>query len=154
MELLDELLLLVGEFETRGVPYALCGGLAVNIHGIVRTTIDIDFLIPSNSLEDAKVACVAAGFDFESGWIPIGDPTAPQVYRVLKIVGTEYIMLDLILVNEGLAEIWSKRIRTTISGKPITVVSKEGLIEMKLSSKRAKDRGDVEGLRGLDGGIQ
>jgi hypothetical protein len=150
LELLDELLLLVSEFEARGVPYALCGGLAVNIHGIVRTTIDIDFLIPGDSLEEAKVACVAAGFDFESGWIPIGDPTAPRVYRVLKIIDTEYLMLDLILVNEGLEGIWSRRIRTVISGKPISLVSKEGLIEMKSTSKRNKDRSDVESLRDLN----
>ena len=28
-----------------GVPYAICGGLAVNAHGYQRTTVDVDLLV-------------------------------------------------------------------------------------------------------------
>jgi hypothetical protein len=154
VELLDELLLLVGEFDSHKVEYALCGGLAVGIHGIVRATIDIDLLILDTSLEDAKVSASAAGFEFETGWIPIPDPHAPRVYRLLKIVGSEYLILDLMLVNDDLQEIWMDRIDSVVAGKPISVVSKAGLIRMKSKSNRAKDLLDVENLRELDGGDQ
>lgn len=43
MEIIQELYAVVDAFTQRGVAYAVCGGLAVAIHGRPRMTIDIDF---------------------------------------------------------------------------------------------------------------
>ena len=49
MNLKDELFLIVETLERGGVEYALCGGMAVAVHGYVRATKDIDLLIPRAS---------------------------------------------------------------------------------------------------------
>ncbi len=49
-------------FNEEKVSYALCGGMAVGIHGYPRFTQDIDFLIPPESLDQAR-GC-------RQGWIP------------------------------------------------------------------------------------
>ena len=126
----------------------------MNVHGSNRGTIDIDFLLLEASLPNAKVAASAAGFDFETGWIPISDKSAPRVLRLLKIDGSEYLTLDLMLVDEALNEVWSDRILSSLAGKPLTVVSKEGLIRMKSTSTRAKDQMDVKLLLSESGGNQ
>ncbi len=32
--------------DEAGVPYCIVGGLAVNLHGIPRTTLDVDLVVP------------------------------------------------------------------------------------------------------------
>ena len=61
--LIQELRLLVGSFNQHEVEFALCGGLAVAAHGLVRATQDIDFLIREESLEPAYVAAAEVGYD-------------------------------------------------------------------------------------------
>jgi hypothetical protein len=70
--------------------------MAVALHGYPRFTKDIDFLIPSESLNRAKEVAVEAGFLGESGRIPFPDS---DVYRILKIEGTEYRILDLLVAS-------------------------------------------------------
>jgi hypothetical protein len=44
MKLKEELLKIAARFERSGIDYALCGGLAVVVHGYPRLTKDIDAL--------------------------------------------------------------------------------------------------------------
>ena len=37
MNLVDELFAITGALNTAGIRYAVCGGIAVTIHGVVRT---------------------------------------------------------------------------------------------------------------------
>jgi hypothetical protein len=62
-KLVDELKELVSAFESNGIEYALCGGLAMAAHGFVRATMDIDILIPEESLEKAYQVGTEKGFD-------------------------------------------------------------------------------------------
>ena len=45
MNLVDELHTIAAALEAEGIPYAVCGGIAVTIHGAIRTTKDIDLLV-------------------------------------------------------------------------------------------------------------
>jgi len=56
VKLKDELLKIVVRLDKAGIDYALCGGLAVAVHGHPRMTKDIDILIRPESLEAAKAA--------------------------------------------------------------------------------------------------
>lgn len=149
MDLLEELVRVTKELEKHKVEYAVCGGIAVLVHGIVRNTIDIDILIHEEALEAAKSASAAAGFDFESGWIPIPGDKAPRVFRLLKIKERDYVMLDLMIVDESLEDFWKDRFRCPFGDKQINVISKSSLIKMKSQSKRLKDQMDVESLNAL-----
>ena len=139
----SELREIVRLFNQKRVDYALCGGMAVAIHGYPRFTKDIDFLIPAHSLEHAKSVAAAAGFLDESGRIPFSDC---DVYRILKIEGQEYRMLDL-LVPKSLETIaWKERKWFDWNGLPICTVSVEGLIEMKRAAGRDQDLIDIKNL--------
>ncbi len=49
MDFLDELLRLIAALNAEGVDYVLIGGAALNVHGLVRATEDIDFFIAARA---------------------------------------------------------------------------------------------------------
>ena len=56
MDLKQELLGVVATLNRADVPYALCGGMAVVLHGHPRLTRDIDLLIRKPDLAAAETA--------------------------------------------------------------------------------------------------
>ena len=60
--LIEELRSLVEVFNNHKIKFALCGGLAVAAHGLVRATQDIDFLILEESLDAAYIAAAEFGY--------------------------------------------------------------------------------------------
>src|SRR6266571_8328023 len=56
-KLYDELRTLISALDRDKIEYALCGGIAMAIHGRPRATVDIDILIPADSLDQVlKIA--------------------------------------------------------------------------------------------------
>ncbi len=51
-----------GRLDELGIPYAVCGGLAVNAHGYARTTTDVDLLITAEGLQRFKDASLGLGW--------------------------------------------------------------------------------------------
>jgi len=62
MDLRKVLSLLAGEFAGRGVPYALIGGFAMGALKVPRSTIDLDFLVPSESLVTIEAIMLGLGY--------------------------------------------------------------------------------------------
>lgn len=146
VDLYGELRNLIAEMESAGVGYALCGGLAVAVHGFVRATVDIDLIIRKSDLAKAKAAAQKAGFIFDSGVLPI--PIGPfEVHRVAKVVGEDVLMVDF-LINLKDKGFWKRREFREWEGGRLAVLRKDALIEMKGSSKRGKDRIDINELEG------
>lgn len=148
MNLLDEFRAIVRAMQHAGIPYAVCGGIAVTIHGFPRTTRDIDLLIQPDDL-DRTLDCVRPlGYVLEGGLIPLGfgEPHERNVYRISKASGTELMTLDLVLVNPLLAEAWNTREEFTMTGETFIVVSPAGLAIMKRLSGRRQDLVDLEQL--------
>ena len=139
----SELRELVQRFNEAKIEYALCGGMAVALHGHPRFTRDIDFLVHPESLNRAKEVAAAIGFLDESGRIPFPDS---DVYRILKIEGSEYRILDLLVPKRLDTIAWTQRQWFDWNGLPICTVSREGLIEMKLAAGRDIDRFDIKQL--------
>jgi len=130
------------------VPYALCGGLAVVLHGYPRLTRDIDVLIRPEDLAAARQAVAAVGFTIEAGLIPfdVGRPHEREVFRISKAIGAELLTLDLLLLPGFLREIWQDRESYEVEGTRIKVVSRAGLIRMKRIAGRPQDLGDIANL--------
>ena len=143
LSLESELRQLVQRFNDAKIEYALCGGMAVALHGYPRFTKDIDFLVPSESLNRAIEVAATAGFLDDSGRIPFPDS---DVYRILKIEGSEYRILDLLVPKSLDTLAWTQRQWFDWDGLPICSVSREGLIEMKLAAGRDIDRIDIKQL--------
>jgi hypothetical protein len=73
-----------------------------------------------------------------------------EVQRVSKADGQDLLVLDLILVNANFESVWRARQRLAIEGGGIWVVSRDGLIQMKVAAGRPQDLADVQRLRELD----
>ena len=131
-----------------GVDYALCGGLAVAVHGYPRATKDMDLLIREADLDRIRKSLEPVGYTVEAGIIPfdIGKPTERRVFRVSKIEGSELMTVDLILVSGFLEEVWSDREKHDLEGSELGVVSLKGLRTMKSIAGRPQDLADLAQL--------
>jgi hypothetical protein len=56
MNIVDELFAIASALAAAKIRYAVCGGIAVTIHGSVRTTKDIDLLVDRAELPLAEAA--------------------------------------------------------------------------------------------------
>ena len=141
--LLEELLAITSALTENEVEYAVCGGLALTIHGFPRATFDLDLLIRQESLE--KTIQIAN----EKGYIIKGlemsfKENAVEIRRVSKIQDGELLTLDLILVTPQMETVWLDREKIDLQNQELWIVSQKGLIFMKRLSGRAKDLIDVE----------
>ncbi|MGH9947157.1 MAG: hypothetical protein ACRD6X_08165 [Pyrinomonadaceae bacterium] len=143
--LIEELRNLVKTFNNRNIDFALCGGLAVAAHGLVRATQDIDFLILEESLEDAYAAAAEVGYDIRGLDISFKERTV-EIRRVSNVVGDDVISLDLLLVTPHVEDVWRGREMIEFEGQNLYVVSREGLIKMKKQAGRPQDLADIHRL--------
>ncbi|HXJ79709.1 MAG TPA: hypothetical protein VMS64_13640 [Candidatus Methylomirabilis sp.] len=60
--LFDEFRCVVRALGEAGIPYAICGGIAMSIHANPRATIDIDLLAPPEALPKIVEALAPQGF--------------------------------------------------------------------------------------------
>ena len=151
MNLTDELFQIAILLEKSKIEYAICGGLAVVIHGYPRLTRDIAIMISELDLDQTRDVLKDLGFTLSSGILPfdVGKPTEQRVFRLNKAQGNELLTLDLVLVTPFLEDVWSDRELHLIDGKRVSVVSRSGLAKMKRAAGRAQDLIDLSTL-GLD----
>lgn len=130
------------------IPYALCGGLAVGVHGYIRATRDVDLLVLTTDLDAVKEIAINQGYLDSSGEVSFKDPKF-KLYRLTKIIPDPYadpMILDLLLINDPSDEIWLGREEIDWDGVPLYVVSKEGLLAMKREAGRDQDLLDIKQL--------
>jgi hypothetical protein len=73
LDLYDELRKLIGQLDEHEIEYALCGGLAMAIHSRPRSTIDIDMLILSESLEKLLPVAFSLGYNIRGKDLSFAD---------------------------------------------------------------------------------
>lgn len=142
---------MIAALSDASIEYALCGGLAVNVYGHVRATMDIDVLIPASEVDRALAALRPLGYSFDAGAIPFdaGTPKAREVRRVSRVEGGDFLSVDLLVVTPVFEDVWSSRTRVTWNGRALPVVSREGLLAMKRVAARTQDLADIERLQEL-----
>ena len=144
--LLDELSQLISALDENEIEYAVCGGLALAIHGFARATLDIDILIEAESLEEAYKVGAEKGFDIRRLDISFKE-RAVEIRRVTKIDDNgEVLSLDLLLVTPQVQDVWESRGKIDFLGNKLSVVSREGLIKMKTLAGRPQDLADIARL--------
>ena len=128
----------------RQIEYALCGGLAVGVHGFPRATVDIDLLIPARSEEAVYEAVAPLGFTYKANPMEFGDTSIRRVSKIDE--DGEVLMLDLLLVTPRFEPVWESRERHEWLGRELVVVSKQGLIALKRGRSSKLDLADIEKL--------
>jgi hypothetical protein len=128
--------------EAEGVEYALIGGYALALQGIVRLTEDVDILVLP-SLDNARrwVRALAKLPDGAAKEL-LGDDTLHEEPYAIRI--NDEFTVDVMNSASGLT--WQELVpfRKRIEG--INVVSLEGLLRMK-EKGRLKDQADAEAIR-------
>lgn len=147
MTLRAEMWPLVRTLEAGGIPYALCGGLAMAVHGWPRATMAIDLLIEEGRLADAKRIASAAEFAHDAGDMAFSAGRV-RLHRLVKLASPEFIPLDLRIVMPELQPIWRERITMQTEDGDIAVVSAPGLIQMKSLRNSGTDQDDIRKLKG------
>lgn len=152
MDIVDEFRAVVTALNTAKVPYAVCGGFAVFIHGFPRHTQDIDLLIRDEDLSHAKEILASLGFTIDSGSFTFhqGKPNESRFHRVVKVVGEDFLMLDLLAVTPARVAVFNEREARLAGTLPVTVISRAGLRTMKLDAGRPKDLEDLRKLELMD----
>ena len=148
MNLVDELHAIAAALTAAAIPYAVCGGVAVTAHGVVRSTKDIDILLSRDDLPRALDAVRPLGYAFVA--LPmtfdVGTERERHVQRVSKIDGDDHLVLDLLLTEAAFAGLLDDRIEASLPQGRLSVVSRATLIRMKRMAGRAQDVADLERL--------
>jgi hypothetical protein len=148
LDLFEETVGLLGDLERRMIPYAVAGALALAIHGVPRATTDIDLLVRPEDVDALLSVARARGFGIEA--LPMRFSDGMEVRRVTKAEGADLLTLDLLLVNPNLEPIWASRERVPSQRGDFSVVSRDGLIQMKAWAGRPQDLADIQRLQELD----
>ncbi len=150
IDLLAELRAVLDRLDEGQVPYALCGGIAMAIHGYPRATVDIDLLVPAENLPGVLDSVRPLGFDVQANPMSFRGGTV-EIRRISKVrPGEPVLCLDILLVTPTLQEAWKSRLKMAWDFGTITVVSREGLIALKLLRGSGRDQDDIKQLRGED----
>ena len=154
LDLIAELEALVDAMSAEGVPYALCGGLAVGIHGHPRATMDIDLLVRSEDVTRAIEVAKRLGFDVPARKMVFGLRTGAtlEMQRVSKLdpQTADLLPLDLIVVGPELESVWNDRVAFQVGGRQMVIVSRGGLVTMKRLAARPQDLADIAALEGTN----
>ena len=144
--LLDELSQLISALDENEIEYAVCGGLALTIHGFARARYGIDILIRAESLEKAYEIAAQYGYDIRGLDMSFKE-SAVKIRRVSKIdADGEVLPLKFLLVTPQIEEVWETREKLIWQNKSLWIVSRTGLIKMKRLAGRPQDLVDIERL--------
>lgn len=150
--------------EQHKVRYLLVGGLAMNLHGVPRTTMDVDLVVALDSanLQAFLVAVEALRLKPVA---PVSlndllDPARRQQWLkeknmlVFALRPPEMQGPTVDVLIDPPVDIEAALTRTVwreVQGVHIALISVEDLIHLKEKSGRAQDRSDIEHLRRLAG---
>jgi len=147
LDLVDELQRLVSVLDEHKVEYALCGGMALGVHGLARTTIDIDFLISPESLAKVLTIAQSLGYNIRGMDMSFAQGSV-EIRRISKIdpADGDLLSLDLLLVTPAVQQAWDTRMQTEWEGGKLSVVSTDGLIALKRLRNSEQDLLDIKAL--------
>ncbi len=145
----------IRNLNNAGVMYAIVGGVAVNLHGHIRMTADLDIIL---ELEDKNIAKAVttlkeSGFSCKipvdpmgladsqtrNNWIQNKNMKALNFYRGIEEV-------DLVIASPVNYEDAKKTI-FVVRDTEYPIVSKDDLIKMKEITGRDRDKDDIKKLK-------
>ncbi len=135
--------------DAAGIQFMVVGGQAVLLHGVPRTTEDIDISlgVDTSRLREVVSACADLGLDLlpddpeafarETFVLPTADPDS--------LVRIDFIFSSLDYEREAIG----RAVRVQLGDRDVPFISVEDLILHKLFAGRARDREDVDGILAL-----
>jgi len=154
---------LLRALATAGVRHAICGGIAVVLHGVPRMTFDLDLLVDLAADNIARLVetLKAEGYkprlpvsldDLNDAgqrheWTTQRNLIAFSLYHPARSMEE----VDILLApGVSWAEVDQSLVQRAINGDSVSVVGRQLLKRMKLATGREKDRSDAELLGDAD----
>ena len=134
LDLEHELGALIDALNHDAIEYALCGGLALAVHGFVRASVDIDLLVREEDVPAITAAADRLGFDRLIKFDVHGDP----------------LTIDLCVVTSAIENVWRERETLAWNGRSLTIVSRDGLIALKTRRAGRWDLSDITRMGPVD----
>lgn len=149
--------------EEKGIRYLIAGGLAVNLHGVPRATVDLDLVLAldARNLKAFLDLMAELGFrprvpvdprrlldpDARRRWAEEKGMKAFTFFRGGDIFGEVDVLIDPAFAFE---EMYLRRKTIDLGGWSLSVTSLEDLKGMKRAAGREQDRADVEMLECIE----
>jgi len=147
------LFIVIDSLEKYKVDYAIAGGYAVALHGAVRGTVDIDFVIKLSKQSFIRTEKALNEIGLYSR-LPVSNEEVfnfrEEYIKNRNMISWNFINPDNpaesvdIIITEDLRHMKIKRIK--INNKSIKLLSIEDLIKMKEKSERTQDIEDIKAL--------
>lgn len=136
----------VGFLQSRHVPYALIGGLAVSLRGQPRLTADVDMVIAADLERAVELSRNLADSPFRALFDNVEEVMAASFLLPLRHRTTN-VKVDIAVGMSGFEHEVVVRAKTLLVGDcNIAVASAEDLLIMKVLAGRPQDEQDLQGL--------
>lgn len=153
LTLLQEFNRVVEALQATRIRYALAGGLAVAVHGGVRSTEDIDFLVHPDDVSLFVDILKALGYRrTKDPWtFPDTQLTLHRLW-IAQAERQELLMVDLLAANTDAHKAMIERAQSEQWARgTLRTLQKTDLVQMKKARMSMKDRADIELLESGDG---
>lgn len=149
----DDLLKLLRALHEHRVDYVLVGGVAVNLHGIVRATEDVDLFVRPTEENIAQLRAALASLWSDDDIDEITAEDLAGQYPTIRYgpPGTDYAidLLSRLGSAVGFDDLaWES---VEVEGVPVRLATPATLYRMKRDTMRPIDRADAHALRDLFG---
>jgi hypothetical protein len=147
---------LLQTLANHGVDYVVIGGVATQVHGHRRTTMDLD-LTPDPDPENlerlasalAELEARPRDLEFEGSEVPVVDPERLAVAAIVPPLTTRHGQIHILKEPKGARPF--DRMRETalvieLDGIEVAIASLDDLIRMKRAAGRPSDLDDIAAL--------
>ena len=135
------------KLDEQRIPYALCGALALAVHGYPRATLDIDLLALSGSGEHILRCGRTCGFTLEAAPMEFAGGTVRSASLSKAVTEIDdVLMLGVLSVSP---EVEAEMSVETLEwqGVPLRTVDRASLVRLKMLRGSPQDLADVEKLK-------
>jgi hypothetical protein len=146
--------------QEEGVKYVVVGGLAINLHGVERATMDVDLVLAMDEANLRRFLGAARRLDLKPA-LPVSlealcdakqlDTWAKEKHLIafsLQAASPVLPTVDIIVRPAvPFATMYRNRIEKDIAGVRFHLASIEDLIALKTGTGRKQDASDIEALR-------
>ena len=145
--------------KNHNIEYLLVGGLAVNLHGVPRMTMDVDLVIALDAENIAKLKTCTESLGLRPN-VPIKlldlavaskrDALYKEKHLIaLSLIGEkpETPTVDIVIHHPlDFKKAFGHKIERNVAGTPVFLAGIEDLIKMKKAAGRAQDLADIKHL--------
>jgi len=129
------------------VRYLVVGGVAAIVHGVPRTTFDLDLLVGADEANARRLLAALESAGLGSAALTSPEAVIAHEITVLK----DRIRVDLLTTIPGVRfeDAWTRREKRSLDGIDYWIISRADLIAAKWASGCPRELEDARALQGL-----